>query len=63
MKVARHCSGRDLGRRKLETELAAAHLDDIKAIAAMIPRPAVDIEDVLAQSCPGPENQDGAIVR
>jgi hypothetical protein len=53
MKVARHCSGRDLGQRKLETELPAAHLDDIKAIAAMIPRSAVDIEDVLAQSMPG----------
>jgi len=53
MKVARHCSGRDLGRRKLETELAADHLDDIKAIAAMIYMSAVDIEDVLTQSMPG----------
>ena len=34
---------------KLETQLPVAHLDDIKAIAAMIQASAVDIEDVLAQ--------------
>jgi molybdopterin-guanine dinucleotide biosynthesis protein B len=34
---------------KLETRLPVAHLDDVKAIAAMIQASAVDIEDVLAQ--------------
>jgi molybdopterin-guanine dinucleotide biosynthesis adapter protein len=37
---------------KLETQLPVAHLDDIKAIAAMIHASAVDIEDLLAQSIP-----------
>jgi molybdopterin-guanine dinucleotide biosynthesis protein B len=37
---------------KLETQLPVAHLDDVKAIAAMIHASAVDIEDVLAQSMP-----------
>jgi molybdopterin-guanine dinucleotide biosynthesis protein B len=34
---------------KLETTLPVAHLDDIKAIAAMIRASAVDIEDLLAR--------------
>jgi molybdopterin-guanine dinucleotide biosynthesis adapter protein len=38
---------------KLETQLPVAHLDDIKAIAAMMHASAVDIEDVLAQRVPG----------
>jgi molybdopterin-guanine dinucleotide biosynthesis protein B len=37
---------------KLETQLPVAHLDDIKAVAAMMHASAVDIEDVLAQSIP-----------
>src|SRR6202012_2257939 len=37
---------------KLETHLPLAHLDDIKAIAAMIHASAIDIEDALAQSTP-----------
>jgi molybdopterin-guanine dinucleotide biosynthesis adapter protein len=37
---------------KLETQLPVAHLDDVKAIAAMMHASAVDIEDVLAQSIP-----------
>jgi molybdopterin-guanine dinucleotide biosynthesis protein B len=37
---------------KLETLLPVAHLDDIKAVAAMIRASAVDIEDVLARSAP-----------
>jgi molybdopterin-guanine dinucleotide biosynthesis protein B len=37
---------------KLETQLPVAHLDDIKAIAAMMHASAVDIEDVLAQGIP-----------
>jgi molybdopterin-guanine dinucleotide biosynthesis adapter protein len=37
---------------KLETRLPVAHLDDIKAVAAMMHASAVDIEDVLAQSAP-----------
>jgi molybdopterin-guanine dinucleotide biosynthesis protein B len=37
---------------KLETHLPVAHLDDVKAIAAMIHASAVDIEEVLAQSMP-----------
>jgi molybdopterin-guanine dinucleotide biosynthesis protein B len=38
---------------KLETQLPMAHLDDIKAIAAMMHASAVDIEDVLARSVLG----------
>jgi molybdopterin-guanine dinucleotide biosynthesis protein B len=38
---------------KLETRLPVAHLDDIKAIAAMMHASAVDIEDVLTQRVPG----------
>jgi molybdopterin-guanine dinucleotide biosynthesis protein B len=38
---------------KLETQLPVAHLDDIKAIAAMMHASAVDIDDVLAQRVPG----------
>jgi molybdopterin-guanine dinucleotide biosynthesis protein B len=38
---------------KLETQLPMAHLDDIKAVAAIVRASAVDIEDVLAQSIPG----------
>jgi molybdopterin-guanine dinucleotide biosynthesis protein B len=37
---------------KLETTLPVAHLDDTKAIAAMIRASAVDIEDVLARRAP-----------
>ena len=37
---------------KLETQLPMAHLDDIKAIAAMIHASAVNIEDVLGQNMP-----------
>ena len=37
---------------KLETTLPVAHLDDIKAIAAMIQASAVDIGDVLARRAP-----------
>jgi molybdopterin-guanine dinucleotide biosynthesis protein B len=48
---------------KLETQLPVAHLDDVRAIAAMIQASAVDIEDVPAQNMPRPENQDGAVVR
>src|SRR5664280_749641 len=36
----------------LETQLPVAHLDDVKAVAAMMHASAVDIEDVLAQSIP-----------
>jgi hypothetical protein len=35
---------------ELETHLPIAHLGDIKAIAALIHTPAVNIEDMLAQS-------------
>jgi molybdopterin-guanine dinucleotide biosynthesis protein B len=37
---------------KLETQLPVAHLDDVKAVAAMMHASAVDIEDVLAQGIP-----------
>jgi molybdopterin-guanine dinucleotide biosynthesis protein B len=37
---------------KLETRLPVAHLDDVKAIAAMVQASAVDIEGVLAQKMP-----------
>jgi molybdopterin-guanine dinucleotide biosynthesis adapter protein len=37
---------------KLETRLPMAHLDDVRAVAAIIHASAVDIEDVLAQSIP-----------
>jgi molybdopterin-guanine dinucleotide biosynthesis adapter protein len=37
---------------KLETALPVAHLDDTKAIAAMIRASAVDIEDMLARRAP-----------
>lgn len=37
---------------KLETQLPVAHLDDIKAVAALMRASAVDIEDVLAKSLP-----------
>ena len=36
----------------VETTLPVAHLDDIKAVAAMMHASAVDIEDVLARSRP-----------
>src|SRR6202011_1568618 len=38
---------------ELETALPVAHLDDIPAIAAMMQRSAISIEDVLARSAPG----------
>jgi molybdopterin-guanine dinucleotide biosynthesis adapter protein len=38
---------------KLETPLPVAHLDDIKAVAAMIHASAVDIDDMLAHRVPG----------
>jgi molybdopterin-guanine dinucleotide biosynthesis protein B len=38
---------------KLETDLPAAHLDDIPAIAAMMQASAIDIEDVLARGVKG----------
>ena len=37
---------------KLETRLPVVHLDDIPAIAAMMQRSAISIEDVLARSAP-----------
>ena len=37
---------------KLETQFPVVHLDDVKAIAAMIQASSVDIEDVLAQNMP-----------
>jgi molybdopterin-guanine dinucleotide biosynthesis protein B len=37
---------------KLVTQLPTAHLDDIKAVAALIHASAIDIEDVLAQNMP-----------
>jgi molybdopterin-guanine dinucleotide biosynthesis adapter protein len=37
----------------LETALPVAHLDDIPAIAAMMQRSAISVEDVLARSAPG----------
>jgi molybdopterin-guanine dinucleotide biosynthesis adapter protein len=39
----------------VETSLPVAHLDDIPAIAAMMQRSAMPVEDVLAQSAPKPE--------
>jgi molybdopterin-guanine dinucleotide biosynthesis protein B len=36
----------------LETALPTAHLDDIPAIAAMMQRSAISVEDVLARSAP-----------
>jgi molybdopterin-guanine dinucleotide biosynthesis protein B len=33
--------------------LPVAHLDDIPAIAAMMRRSAISVEDVLARSAPG----------
>jgi molybdopterin-guanine dinucleotide biosynthesis protein B len=36
----------------LETALPTAHLDDIPAIAAMMRRSAIPVEDVLARSTP-----------
>jgi molybdopterin-guanine dinucleotide biosynthesis adapter protein len=38
---------------KLETSLPVAHLDDIKAIAAMMHASAVDVDDMLAHRVPG----------
>jgi molybdopterin-guanine dinucleotide biosynthesis protein B len=38
---------------RLETTLPVAHLDDIKAIAAMIHTSAVDVDEVLARSVAG----------
>jgi molybdopterin-guanine dinucleotide biosynthesis protein B len=38
---------------RVETKLPVAHLDDIKAIAAMMQTSAVDIKDVLAQHVSG----------
>jgi molybdopterin-guanine dinucleotide biosynthesis protein B len=37
---------------ELETTLPVAHLDDIPAIAAMMQRSAISVEDVLARSAP-----------
>src|SRR6202165_3109821 len=37
----------------LETALPVAHLDDIAAIAAMMQRSAISVDDVLARSAPG----------
>jgi molybdopterin-guanine dinucleotide biosynthesis protein B len=37
---------------ELVTQLPTAHLDDIKAVAALIHASAIDIEDVLAQNMP-----------
>ena len=37
---------------KLATQLPTAHLDDVKAVAALIHASAIDIEDVLAQNMP-----------
>jgi molybdopterin-guanine dinucleotide biosynthesis adapter protein len=39
----------------IETALPVAHLDDIPAIAAMMQRSAISVEDVLARSAPKPE--------
>jgi molybdopterin-guanine dinucleotide biosynthesis protein B len=36
----------------VETSLPVAHLDDIPAIAAMMQRSAISVEDVLARSAP-----------
>jgi len=36
----------------IETKLPVAHLDDIPAIAAMMQRSAISVEDVLARSAP-----------
>ena len=36
----------------VETSLPVAHLDDIPAIAAMMQRAAISVEDVLARSAP-----------
>jgi molybdopterin-guanine dinucleotide biosynthesis protein B len=36
----------------LETALPVAHLDDIPAIAAMMQRSAISVDDVLARSAP-----------
>ena len=47
----------------VETTLPIAHLDDIPAIAAMMRRFAISVEDVLARRRPKAEKQDGAIVR
>src|SRR5476651_1255734 len=40
---------------KLVTQLPTAHLDDVKAVAALIHASAIDIEDVLAQNMPEDE--------
>ena len=39
----------------VETALPVAHLDDIPAIAAMMQRSAISVEDLLARSAPKPE--------
>jgi molybdopterin-guanine dinucleotide biosynthesis protein B len=39
----------------VETALPVAHLDDIPAIAAMMQRSAIPVEDVLARSASEPE--------
>lgn len=39
----------------VETTLPVAHLDDIPAIAAMMQKSAISVEDVLARSVPKPE--------
>ena len=48
----------------IETALPVAHLDDIPAVAAMMQRSAIGIEDAAgAKRRRKPETQDGAIVR
>jgi molybdopterin-guanine dinucleotide biosynthesis protein B len=39
----------------VETTLPVAHLDDIPAIAAMMQKSAISVEDVLARRVPKPE--------
>ena len=48
----------------VETTLPIAHLDDIEAVAALMQRSAIPVEEVLARSVEREaESQDGAIVR
>ena len=48
----------------VETTLPVVHLDDIPAIAAMMQRSAISVEDVLARSAgESLRRRDGAIVR
>lgn len=43
----------------LQTDLPHAHLDDIDAVASMVRRLAMDVEDVFAQSCAKASLADG----